>query len=438
MNSLNSLNAFNAWLPFLLMFLLFALRTPITWAMAISALLFFILNRQDVPLSTFSQEMVEGTQSISLLAMPFFVLAGGIMNAAGITRRLLDVAEVLVGHMTGALAQMCIVLATMLGGLTASSNADAAILSKTVGIQMAERGYSRAFAAVITSCSSIIAALIPPSIGLIIYGYLTETSVGRLFAAGVVPGLMLAAALMITTYFVSVRRGYAPQRTTRASASEVRKALMDGLWAISIPIVILMGTRYGIFTTTESGAVIVVYTLFIGMVVYRAFSWKRLPAIIQEAVLDTGAVMIMICAASAFGFYLAWEQVPQKLAAGLTGHWDPLMLLLTINALLIIIGTAIEGSSALIILTPVLLPVIQKAGIDPVHFGVVMVANLTIAGVTPPVGGMMYIASRVLKVPMRDYAIEVMPFLLAMCGLLVLLSAVPGFSLWLPNALFNT
>lgn len=435
---MNSMNAFNAWLPFLLMFVLFALRTPITWAMAIPALLFFILNRQDVPLSTFSQEMVEGTQSISLLAMPFFVLAGGIMNAAGITRRLLDVAEVLVGHMTGALAQMCIVLATMLGGLTASSNADAAILSKTVGIQMAERGYSRAFAAVITSCSSIIAALIPPSIGLIIYGYLTETSVGRLFAAGVVPGLMLAAALMITTYFVSVRRGYAPQRTTRASAAEVRKALMDGLWAISIPVVILMGTRYGIFTTTESGAVIVVYTLFIGMVVYRAFSWRRLPAIIQEAVLDTGAVMIMICAASAFGFYLAWEQVPQKLAAGLTGHWDPFMLLLTINALLIIIGTAIEGSSALIILTPVLLPVIQKAGIDPVHFGVVMVANLTIAGVTPPVGGMMYIASRVLKVPMRDYAIEVMPFLLAMCGLLVLLSAVPGFTLWLPNALFNT
>jgi tripartite ATP-independent transporter DctM subunit len=382
--------------------------------------------------------MVEGTQSISLLAMPFFVLAGGIMNAAGITRRLLDVAEVLVGHMTGALAQMCIVLATMLGGLTASSNADAAILSKTVGIQMTERGYSRAFAAVITSCSSIIAALIPPSIGLIIYGYLTDTSVGRLFAAGVVPGLMLAAVLMITTYFVSVRRGYAPQRTIRASAAEVRKALMDGLWAISIPIVILMGTRYGIFTTTESGAVIVVYTLFIGMVVYRAFSWKRLPAIIQEAVLDTGAVMIMICAASAFGFYLAWEQVPQKLAAGLTGHWDPLMLLLTINALLIIIGTAIEGSSALIILTPVLLPVIQKAGIDPVHFGVVMVANLTIAGVTPPVGGMMYIASRVLKVPMRDYAIEVMPFLLAMSCLLVLLSAVPGFTLWLPNALFNT
>lgn len=432
------MSTLSTWLPAILMFVLFALRTPITWAMAIPSLAFFVLNRTDVPLSTFSQEIIEGTQSISLLALPFFVLAGTIMNAAGITRRLLDVAEVLVGHMTGALAQMCIVLATMLGGLTASSNADAAILSKTIGLQMAERGYSRPFAAVVTSCSSIIAALIPPSIGLIIYGYLTETSVGRLFAAGVVPGLMLAAGLMITVYFVSVRRGYKPQRAKRASGKEVGRAVMDGLWALSIPVVILLGTRYGIFTTTESGAVIVVYTLIIGMVVYRAFGWNRLPSILQEAVIDTSAVMIMICAASAFGFYLAWEQVPQTMAAGLTGHWNPLMLLITINVLLFIIGIPIEGSSALIVLTPVLLPIIQKAGIDPVHFGVVMVANLTIAGVTPPVGGMMYISARVLKVSMKEYTVEVAPFLIMMCVLLLLLSAFPSLTLWLPNLLYNT
>jgi tripartite ATP-independent transporter DctM subunit len=431
------MNAFHTWGPFILMFVLFVLRTPITWAMAIPALGFFLLNRQDVPLSTFSQEIIEGTQSISLLALPFFVLAGCIMNAAGITRRLLDVAETLVGHMTGALAQMCTVLATLLGGLTASSNADAAILSKTIGIQMVERGYSRPFAAVITSSASIIAALIPPSIGLIIFGYLTETSIGRLFAAGVVPGLLLAAGLMLTTYFVSVRRGYGPQRTRRATLAEIGKATKDGLWALSIPVVILVGTRYGVFTTTESGAVIVVYTLFIGMVVYRAFSWRQIPAILQEAVLDTGAVMIMICAASALGFYLAWEQVPLKMAAGLSGHWSPLGLLLMINLLLIIIGTAIEGSSALIILTPVLLPLIQKAGVDPVQFGVVMVANLTIAGITPPVGGMMYIASRVLKVSMKEYSIAVIPFLLSMLFLLVLLSAFPAITLWLPNLLYN-
>jgi tripartite ATP-independent transporter DctM subunit len=430
-------SALSPWLPAILMFTLFALRTPVTWAMAIPALLFFVLNRQDVPLSTFAQELMEGTQSITLLALPFFVLAGAIMNAAGITRRLLNVAEILVGHMTGALAQMCIVLATMLGGLTASSNADAAILSKTIGLQMAQRNYSPAFAAVVTSCSSIIAALIPPSIGLIVYGYLTETSVGRLFAAGIVPGLMLAAGLMITTYFVSVRRGYGPQRMQKATWPEVRQAVLDGLWALSIPVVILFGTRYGVFTTTESGAVVVVYVLLIGLVVYRAFPLRAVPAIIREAVFDTSAVMIMICAASAFGFYLAWEQVPQKMAAGLQGQWNPLALLIAINVLLIVIGTAIEGSSALIVLTPILLPLIQKAGIDPVHFGVVMVTNLTIAGVTPPVGGMMYIASRVLSVPMRDYAVEVAPYLAMMCVLLVILSAFPGVTLWLPNLLYN-
>jgi len=426
-----------SWSPFILMFVLFVLRTPITWAIAISALAFFLLNRQDIPLSTFSQEIIEGTQSISLLALPLFVLAGCIMNAAGITRRLLNVAETLVGHMTGALAQMCTVLATLLGGLTASSNADTAILSKTIGIQMVERGYSRPFAAVITSSASIITALIPPSIGLIIYGYLTETSIGRLFAAGVVPGLMFAAGLMLTTYFVAVRCGYGPQRTRRATLKEVGKAAMDGMWALSIPVVILVGTRYGVFTTTESGAVIVVYTLFIGMVVYRAFSWRQIPAILQEAVLDTGAVMVMICAASALGFYLAWEQIPLKMSGGLAGDWSPLALLLIINMLLIIIGTAIEGSSALIILTPVLLPLIQKAGIDPVQFGVVMVANLTIAGITPPVGGMMYIASRVLKVSMKEYSIAVIPFLLCMLVLLAMLSAFPAITLWLPNLLYN-
>lgn len=432
------MSALSPWLPSILMFALFALRTPITWAMAIAALLFFILNRQDVPLSTFSQELTEGTQSISLLALPFFVLAGTIMNAAGITRRLLNVAEVLVGHMTGALAQMCVVLSMLLGGLTASSNADAAILSKTIGMQMAQRNYSPAFAAVITSCSSIITVLIPPSIGLIIYGYLTETSVGRLFAAGIVPGVLLTAGLMLTTWFVSLRRGYGPQRTRSATLPELKHAFLDGLWALSIPFVILFGTRYGIFTTTESGAVVVVYVLFIGLIVYRSFSIRELPGIIQEAVLDTSAVMIMICAASAFGFYLAWEQVPRLLAAGLTGYqWNPFALLLAINALLIVIGTAIEGSSALIVLTPILLPIIQKAEIDPVHFGVVMVTNLTIAGVTPPVGGMMYIACRVLNVPMRDYATEVMPYLAVMCVLLVILSAFPGLTLWLPNFFYN-
>jgi tripartite ATP-independent transporter DctM subunit len=425
--------------PSALVVLLFLLSVPITWAMAIGALSFFLLNMDMIPLSNFAQEFAEGSQSISLLALPLFVLAGCIMNASGITRRLLNLADVLVGHMTGALAQMCTVLGTLLGGLTASANADAAMLAKTLGIQMAERGYSRAFAAVITSSAAIITSLIPPSIGLIVYGFLAETSIGRLFAAGVVPGLLLAAGLMVTTYFIAKKRGYKALRDKRATRAEGWQALVDGLWALSIPIVIFAGTRYGLFTTTEAGAVVVVYVLFVAVFGYREFTIRQIPEVLAEAVRDSATVMIMICAAAAFGFYLAWEQVPQAMSGWLGGITDnPLLMLLLINLVLIIIGTAIEGSAALIILTPMLLPIIDGVGIDRVHFGIVFIANLTIAGITPPVGGLMYISSMVMRVPMMDYAREVLPYLAMMALLLVILSAVPGLSLWLPNMVYGS
>jgi tripartite ATP-independent transporter DctM subunit len=425
--------------PAALVVLLFLLSVPITWAMAIGALSFFLLNMDMIPLSNFAQEFAEGSQSISLLALPLFVLAGCIMNASGITRRLLNLADVLVGHMTGALAQMCTVLGTLLGGLTASANADAAMLAKTLGIQMAERGYSRAFAAVITSSAAIITSLIPPSIGLIVYGFLAETSIGRLFAAGVVPGLLLAAGLMVTTYFIAKKRGYKALRDKRATRAEGWQALVDGLWALSIPIVIFAGTRYGLFTTTEAGAVVVVYVLFVAVFGYREFTIRQIPEVLAEAVRDSATVMIMICAAAAFGFYLAWEQVPQAMSGWLGGITDnPLLMLLLINVVLIVIGTAIEGSAALIILTPMLLPIIDGVGIDRVHFGVVFIANLTIAGITPPVGGLMYISSMVMRVPMMAYAREVLPYLAMMAVLLVILSAVPGLSLWLPNLVYGT
>lgn len=418
--------------------ILFLMAVPITWAMAIGALSFFLLNWGMIPLSNFAQEFAEGSQSISLLALPLFVLAGCIMNASGITRRLINLADVLVGHMTGALAQMCTVLATLLGGLTASANADAAMLAKTLGIQMAERGYSRAFAAVITSSAAIITSLIPPSIGLIVYGFLAETSIGRLFAAGVVPGLVLALGLMITTYVIAKKRGYKPLRERRATRQEGIQALIDGLWALSIPVVIFAGTRYGIFTTTESGAVVVLYVLFIAVFAYKEFTWRQIPEVLAEAVRDSATVMIMICAAAAFGFYLAWEQVPQSMSSWLgEATSNPLVMLLLINVILIIIGTAIEGSAALIILTPMLIPIIDKVGIDRVHFGIVFITNLTIAGITPPVGGLMYISSMVMKVPMLAYAKEVLPYLLTMFIILAILSLFPQISLWLPNLIYG-
>jgi tripartite ATP-independent transporter DctM subunit len=427
------------WLPAIVMVVLFALGTPIAFAIAISALSFFLVASDEVPLNIFVQKMVTATDSYPLLAIPFFVLAGAIMNRAGITRKLLALADALVGHVTGALAQMCTVLATLLGGLTASSSADAAMLAKVLGPEMTRHGYSPAFAAVITSCSAIITALIPPSIGLIIYGHIADASIGRLFVGGIVPGLMLAGSLMIVTAIISKRRGYLPLRQVRASRAELFTAFRDALWALSIPVFIIAGIRYGIFTPTEAGAITVLYVILVGLFAYRSLRLADLPKLLQETALDTASVMLMICAASAFGFYLAWERIPPQMAAWLVSlTQDPTMLLLLINVMLILLGTAVEGTSALIILTPIFVPILVKLGIDPVHFGIVLVTNLTIAGVTPPVGQMMFISSQVLKVPMDDYTVEVLPFLGAMLGVLVLLTLFPQLTLWLPNLMYGT
>jgi tripartite ATP-independent transporter DctM subunit len=424
-------------LPSVLMLVLFALNVPVAFAIAISALSFFFLA-DGLPLDIFFQKMVAATESYPLLAVPFFVLAGSLMNAAGITRRLLHLADALVGHLTGALAQACTVLATLLGGLTASSSADAAMLSKLFGPEMVRRGYSAAFAAAITSSAAIITALIPPGIGLIIYGYLADVSVGRLFLAGVVPGLLLAGSLFLTTWWIARRRGYAPVRPHFAGWAEVGRAARDAVWALLIPVFIIVGLRYGIFTTTEAGAITVFVTLAIGALVYRELSWDKVPQILRETVLDTSSVMLLICAASAFGFYLAWERLPPQMAAWMVGLTsDPSTLLLLINVLLIVLGTAVEGTAALIILTPIFVPVILKFGIDPVQFGIVLVTNLTIAGITPPVGQMMFISCAVLRVPMEVYTIEILPFLGAMCVVLGLITFVPGLSLWLPDLIMG-
>ena len=425
------------WVPGILMLVLFALQTPIALAIAISALSFFLLDGE-VPLNIFVQKMVSATDSYPLLAIPFFVLAGAIMNKAGITRRLLALADALVGHMTGALAQMCTVLATLLGGLTASSSADAAMLSKILGPEMVKANYSPAFAAVITSCAAIITALIPPSIGLIIYAYIADVSVGRLFIGGIIPGLLLAASLMLVTWFIARKRGYLPLRKEFAGMTELGRSFRDALWALSIPVFIIVGIRYGIFTPTEAGAITVVYTVLVGVFAYKSLRLADLPKVMKETALDTSSVMLMICAASAFGFYLAWERIPPQMASWLVSLTsDPVVLLLLINALLIVLGTAVEGTSALIILTPIFVPILVKLNVDPVHFGIVLVTNLTIAGVTPPVGQMMFISSQVLRVPMEDYTVEVLPFLGAMLVILLLLTLFPQITLWLPDLVYG-
>jgi tripartite ATP-independent transporter DctM subunit len=386
----------------------------------------------------FVQRLVAATDSYPLLAVPFFILVGTIMNHAGITRRLLVLAEALVGHWRGGLAHANVALSTMMGGLSASANADAAMQAKMLGPEMVSRGYQPAFVAAITACSAVVTPIIPPGIGLIIYGFLADVSIGRLFIGGIVPGLMICAALMMATAIVAKRRNYQPVRDGFVSGRELWAAFKDAGFALTIPLFILVGIRFGFFTPTEAGAMTVVYATLVGVFAHGELKLKDVPQILLETVLATSTVMLIICAAGAFGFYMAWERIPPQLAAALaTLTTDPLLLLLFINLMLLGIGMLLEGTAALILLAPILVPVVAKLGIDPVHFGLVMVVNLTIGAVTPPVGTLMYTTTTILGTSLQAFAREAWPFLVALLAVLALITYVPELVLFLPRAMMG-
>ncbi len=425
------------YLFILLMFLLFALNVPIAFGIAIAALGYF-MAASDLPTEAFVQRIVSITGSFPLLAVPFFILVGTIMNYAGITRRLFVLADALVGHMVGGLAQVNVLLSTLMGGLSASANADAAMQAKMLAPEMIRRGFSPGFTAAVTACSAVITPIIPPGIGLIIYGYLADVSVGRLFLGGIVPGLLLCAAQMGTVHVISQRRGYVAARGRPATLRELAHAFLEALGALSIALFIIVGIRFGIFTPTEAGAMVVVYAVLLGLFVHRELKLAHFPAIILETVLATGAVMLIIGAASAFGYYLTWERIPAALADLIVSLTDsPILLLLLLNLLLLGIGMLIEGTAALILLTPILVPVIKDLGIDPVQFGVVMIVNLTIGGVTPPVGTLMFTTCSIMRIPLEVFTREALPFIAAMLLVLLAITLIPELVTFVPDLMMG-
>lgn len=424
-------------MPILVMLGLFALNVPIALAIAMAALSFF-LTAGGLPISGFIQKMAASTESFPLLAVPFFIFAGTIMNHAGITRRLLGFADALVGHTVGGLAQANVVLSALMGGLSASANADAAMQAKMLGTEMVRRGYSPGFTAAVSTCSSVITPIIPPGIGLILYGFLSDVSVGRLFIAGIVPGLLITLALMVVVRLRARSRDYKPTRERAAAPRELGSAFVEALGALSIIAFILIGIRQGIFTPTEAGAMTVVYASLIGFFWHRELKLSAFPLIIRETVLATAVVMLIICAAGAFGFYMTWEQIPSRGADLLLGiTQNPLALLLLINLLLLVIGMLIEGTAALILLTPILVPAVTQVGIDPLHFGIVMVVNLTVGGITPPVGTLMFTSCSILGVSVGEYMREAWPFFTALFAVLLLLVLAPVLVTFLPDLLMG-
>lgn len=419
--------------PLAAFLVLLFINTPVGIAIGAGALLFF-LDQQGLPLSILAQRLMSSSESFPLVAIPMFTFAGVIMNHAGITRRLLNLAETLVGHMPGSIAQTNVVLATLMGFESGSGNADAAMQSKMLGVEMIRRGYHAPFAAAVVAASAVITPIIPPGLGFVIYGYLAGVSVGRLFMAGIIPGLMLMVSLMVVTHYLARKRGYKAARPKRASSGELFASLRDAAWALTVPIVVVFGLRHGVFTPTEAGAVIAAYSLFVGFFIYRELQVSKLWSLITEAAIATATVMIIISAADAFGFYMVMEQVASRAAELLTSLTkNPVLMLLIINAFLLVVGMLLESVAALILLTPILAPVALKVGIDPVHLGLLIVLNLTIGAITPPVGTLMFISCGVLQVKIADFARAILPFLAAQVVVLLLLILFPQLVLAIPN-----
>ena len=417
--------------------MLLFLDVPVTVAIGAGALLFF-LRQRGLPLTFFPQRLSAFSQSFPLVAIPMFTFAGVIMNHAGITTRLLNLAESLVGHMSGALAQTNVLLATLMGFESGSGNADAAMQSKMLGVEMVRRGYPRPFAAAIVAASAVITPMMPPGLGFVLYGYLANVSVGRLFMAGILPGFTMMTALMITTHFLSKKYGFTPARPRMASPGEIFAALRQASWALTVPFVVIFGLRYGIFTPTEAGAVIATYSLLVGLFVYRELKVSQLWGIVTEAALAASMVMMIISAANALGYYMTFEQIAAHVGTALTSiTTNPLWMLVVINLFLLAIGMVLESVATLILLTPILVPIARAGRHRSGASGGADFAERDPGRGHPPVGTLMFITCGVLDVKITDYTRAVIPLLAVELAVLALLILFPPLVLTLPNWAFG-
>jgi TRAP-type transport system large permease protein len=418
-----------------LFFLFFGM--PVAFAIGISGLVFF-LTTPDVPLSIAVQRTLTTSQSWTMLAIPLFIFAGHLMNSTGITKRLITLANVLTGHMYGNLAQVSVVLSTLMGGVSGSAVADAAMQSRILGPDMVKRGYKPAYGAAINGVSSLITATIPPSMGLIIYGSIGEVSIGRLFAAGILPGIMMMIVLMVAVSYTSRKNNYLPERTKPPGIKEVLIAIKDGIWALIFPIILIVGIRYGIFTPSESGAFAAVYAIFIGAVVYKELTWKKFFETVQESAIDIGAIMLIISVSGVFGYGIVYDNVTSGLSDIITGITDNQYMLFGIIILtLIIAGMFVETTVITLLLTPIFVPIVTSVGIDPVHFGLVMMTVTTFGIITPPMGVSLFTVSQIMGCSPQDTVKEAIPFYFATMLVVAIMVFFPDLILFVPDMVFG-
>lgn len=422
----------------ILLFLAFMiLGMPIAFAIGISGA-FFFLQQPSLPFTIPVQLVLTQTQSFVLLAIPLFVFAGNLLNETGITNRLIKLSTVLAGHMRGGLAQVNVVLSALMGGVSGSAIADASMQARVLGPSMTQRGYAKGFSAGITAFSSLIVTCIPPSIGLVLYGSIGEVSIGRLFAAGIVPGVLMTVSLMVAVTFTSRKKGYLPEREERASFSEIIKTGTHCIWALLFPILLILSLRTGLFTPSEVGSFAVMYTIFIGTFVYKEFTWKKFLKTLECTVLDIGMIMMIIALSAIFSYGIAWDRIPQQLAQVMLGiSTTPWVLLLIIVGFLLVMGMFMDSTVLILLLTSILIPIAKAAGLDLVHFGIVMVTTLTIGLLTPPVGVVMYVVSSIFECSITDYLKESRLLMVAVLIVILLILFIPDMILFIPNLLFG-
>lgn len=419
-----------SWLiAILLMFVLFALNMRIYLAMFASILIYFLFF-SDLPLAIAVQRIVAPTQNSSLLAIPFFILLGTLLGATAVARRLLALADLLVGRIRGGMGHTNVMLSTLMGGISASNLADAAMATRMIVPQMIQQGYSRGAASAITACGSLITPIIPPGIALIIYGLVADVSIGSMFMAGIVPGLLLCALLLIAVYIYARRRGIPASRDSWPTASETRSVLFQAWPALVLVVVIVGGIRMGIFTPTEAGAIAILMTLIIGFFIYRDMKPADVGRALGDTARQTAAILLVIMTSSGLAWIFSNERAGIAMAEWITGlTTNKYAFLAAVNVLLLFLGMFIEGTALMIVLVPLLKPVLAQFGIDPVHFGIVIIVNLSIGTLTPPVGTVLLLVCNLTRATIGEFFREGWMFVAALVIALLLVTYIPALSL---------
>lgn len=409
---------------------LLLVNVPVAFALAVASLLAIAYG--GIPLTLIVQRMTNASDSFILLAIPFFMLAGNLMARGGISQAIIDFADSIVGFVRGGLAQVNVLTSMFFAGMTGAAVADTSAVGSVLIPPMLKRGYDRDVTTAVTAASSTIGVIIPPSIPMIIFGVVTGVSVGRLFLAGIIPGIMIAVVLMLITHLISVRRNYprGALPTLRALIHNFRRSIL----ALLMPLIIIGGILFGIFTPTEAAVVAVVYALVVSLFILKTLKVSDLPPILLDSAKTTAIVMLMIAAASLYGWILTRERIPVHMAnfiSGLTS--DPILILLLMVVIYMVAGTILDLGANIIILVPVLFPVTQLLGIDPVHFGIITVVTLSIGLITPPVGACLFVACEISKTPLLEASKAILLYIAGLVVVTLILVFFPQLVLWIPN-----